>query len=156
MTPEQLPSILDEFARTGADSIFLVVSRTNPPLPLEQLFPGGSSVEWLCHVCSADDIIAVTRADLGIVFDQLEHMEKEEAAQLLGRLRDHHCKRVLFHCAVQTHSKRELLALGYIEQKRPSDDGHLYLFDPELFFERRAWNSPDQWANPDNFKKYRW
>ena len=156
MTPQQLPSILDVFAKANEERAFLVVSRSEPPLPMEQFFPVDSSVEWLCHVQSAEDVVAVERADLSIVFDQLEHMEKTEAVYLLSRLRDLHSNRVLLHCADQTHSKQELMALGFIEQERPSSGGRLFLFDRDLFFQRRDWNTPDKWANPENFKKYRW
>lgn len=156
MTPQQLPSILKEFGKADQESIYLIVSRTEPPLPLKQSFPEGSSVEWLCHVHSVEDVVAVERADLSIVFDQLEHMKKEEGVHLLSRLRDQHSNRVLLHCSDQKHSVQELLALGFIEQQRPSSDGRIFLFDPELFFQRRDWNTPDKWANPENFKKYRW
>jgi hypothetical protein len=156
MTPQQLTSFLEEFAKANQENAYLVVSRTEPPLPLEQVFPDGSSVEWLCHVYSAEDIVAVERADLSVVFDQIEHMEKADGVQLLSRLRDQHSRRVLLHCSDQAHSNQELLALGYIEQKRPSIDGRFFLFDPDLFFERRDWNTPARWANPENFKKYRW
>ena len=156
MTPQQLPSALDAFAKANQESNYLVLSRTEPPLPMEQFFPGDASVEWLCHVYSADDVVAVNRADLGIVFDQLEHMEKSERVHLLSRLRDHCCIRVLLHCADQVLTNQELLALGFIEQESLSEDGHFFLFDPDIFFERRDWNTPDKWANPENFKKYRW
>lgn len=156
MTPQQLPSILAAFGKAGEEKDYLVISRTQPLLPLKESFPEGSSVEWLCHVHSAEDVVAVMRADLSIVFDQLEHMAKEDGEHLLGRLRDQHSKRVLLHCADQMHSDQELLALGYIRQRRSFDDGRLFLFDPEMFFERRDWNTPDKWANPENFKKYRW
>lgn len=156
MTPQQLPAILEVLAKVNEERVFLVVSRSEPPPPVEQFFPVGATVEWLCHVHSAEDMVAVERADLSIVFDQLEHMEKTEAVHLLSRLRDQHSNRVLLHCADQTHSKQELLALGFIEQKRMSSDGRVFLFDPELFFQRRDWNTPDKWAKPENFKKYRW
>ncbi len=156
MTPQQLPSVLDVLAKANEERTYLVVSRSEPPPPIEQFFPVDSSVEWLCHVHSVEDMVAVERADLSIVFDQLEHMEKTNAVHLLSRLRDQHSKRVLLHCADQTHSKQELMALGFIEQKHPSSDGRLFLYDPDLFFPRRDWNTPDKWANPENFKKYRW
>ena len=154
MTPEQLPPILASVEGAVADRSFLVVSRTEPPPPLEQYFPDDSSVEWLCHVYTADDIVAVDRADLGVVFDQIEHMEKMESRHLLGRLRDQHCRRVLLHCGTALFSIQDLLALGYIEH--PSEYGRLFLHDPEQFFERREWNTPDKWAHPENFKKNRW
>ena len=156
MTPQQLPSVIEVLAKVNEESTYLVVSRSEPPLPIEQFFPVDSSVEWLCHVHTAEDMIAVERADLSIVFDQLEHMEKTEGVHLLSRLRDQHSSRVLLHCADQTHSRQELMALGFIEQQLPSSDGRFFLFDPDLFFPRRDWNTPDKWANPENFKKYRW
>ncbi len=131
MTPQQLPSILAEFGDSGQDSNYLVISRTEPPLPLQQSFPEGSSVEWLCQVHSAEDVVAVNRAHLSIVFDQLEHMARDEGLQLLRRLRDAYSNRVLLHCADQNHSKRGLMALGFVEQKRPSIDGRFFLFDPK-------------------------
>ncbi len=156
MTPQQLPSVIEVLAKVNEESTYLVVSRSEPPLPIEQFFPVDSSVEWLCHVHTAEDMIAVERADLSIVFDQLEHMEKTEGVHLLSRLRDQHSSRVLLHCADQTHSRQELMALGFIEQQLPSSDGRFFQFVTDLFFPRRAWNTPDKWANPENFKKYRW
>ncbi len=131
MTPQQLRAILSEFGNADQETTYLVVSRTEPPLPLKQSFPEGSSVEWLCHVQSAEDVVAVKQADLGIVFDQLEHMQEEDGLRLLSRLRDHHSNRVLLHCANQVHSKQKLTALGFIERQCPSFDGHFFLFDPE-------------------------
>ncbi len=133
MTPQHLPSILAEFGKPGEDSNYLVISRTEPPLPLKQSFPDGSSVEWLCHVHSAADVVAVKRAHLSIIFDQLEHMEKEQGVHLLARLRDQYSDRVLLHCRDQMHSDQELMALGFIKQKRPSSGGQLFLFVPENF-----------------------
>lgn len=156
MTPEQLPSALDSFVKTNAVRNYLVVSRTEPSPPIENLFPEDSAVQWLCEVHTADDLVAVERADLGMVFNQLEYMEKNEGVYLLSRLRDQYCRRVVVYCSIETHSAQELLALGYIEQESPSGDGRLFLYDPELFFERRDWNSPEKWANPENFKKFRW
>jgi hypothetical protein len=156
MTPHQLPAILAAFAKANEERDYLVVSRSEPPLPLERLFPDDSTVQWLCHIQTADDLVAVNRVDLGIVFDQLEHMEKRDGEHLLSRLRDQYCRRVLLHCRREIHSVRDLLALGYMEQESPSRDGPFFLFDPELFYEQRDWNSPAKWANPENFKKYRW
>ena len=154
MTPEQLPPVLASVEGAATDRSFLVVSRTEPPPPLEQYFPEDSRVEWLCHVYTADDIVAVDRADLGLVFDQIEHMDRAESTHLLSRLRDQHCRRVLLQCETTMFTKQDLLALGYIEQ--PSEYGRLFLHDPERFFERREWNTPDKWAHPENFKKNRW
>ena len=156
MTPAELRSVLADLTPQNQDKRFLVVSRSAPRSTPEQYFPDDSSVEWLSDIHSADDIGVIERADLTIVFDQLEHMEKTAGVHLLSRLRDLHSKRVLLHCADQVHSKQELLALGFIERNHPSEDGRLFLFDPHLFFERRDWNTPDKWAHPENFNKHRW
>ncbi len=138
MTPQQLPSILEAFGRTGEDRDYLVISRSEPPLPLKQSFPDDSSVEWLCHVHSAEDVVAVKRADLCIVFDQLEYMEKEQGTHLLGRLRDQYSNRVLLHCTEQLHSDQELMALGFITQECPSSGGRFFLFEPKEFKKNRC------------------
>ncbi len=156
MTPAELRSVLAELFTQNQDKRFLVVSRSEPRSTPEQYFPDDSSVAWLSDIQSADDIGIIERADLTIVFDQLEHMEKTEGVHLLSRLRDHHSQRILLHCADRVHSNQELLALGFIGRKHPSDDGRLFLFDPYLFFERRDWNTPDKWAHPENFTKRRW
>ena len=101
MTPEYLPQLVAAVETDSRQSSFLVVSRTEPPPPLEQYFPENSQVEWLCHVCTADDIVAVDKADLGIVFDQIEHMDRADAVHLLARLRDQYCKRtVVLRCVI--------------------------------------------------------
>lgn len=135
---------------------FLVVSRTKPPANPERYFPDESSIEWLSDLCSFDDLGKPKRADLGFVFDQLEHMGKAEGAHLLSRLRDCHCRVVLLHYTGKEFSNRELLALGFIEQGCLSTGGHLFLFDPDIYFERREWNTPEKWARPENFRKFRW
>lgn len=156
MIPQHLQAVLDLFAKDGERSNWLIISRTEPSMPVGRLFPKDATVQWLCHVYSADDLVAVARADLGVVFDQLEHMEDDEGVHLLSRLRDRYCRRVLLHLSDAMHTDKELLGLGYIRQQSAPADGRLYLFDPKLFFEKREWNSPDKWANPENFEKFRW
>lgn len=156
MTSEDLLSALAVLTTQTGDKRFLIVSRSERPSTPEKYFPDESSVEWLGDIQSAASLGAIERADLGLVFDQVEHMQKEEGVHLLSRLRDHHCRRTLLHCAGRVYSNQELLALGFIEQKCPSHGGHFFLFDPDIFFERREWNTPGKWANPQNFKKNRW
>jgi len=156
MTPEELPTVFAAFITRIEGKRLLVISRSERPLTPEQYLPAGASLEWLSDVQLADDMRAIDRVDLSVVFDQLEHMKKTEGVHLLSRLRDHYCNRVLLHCTDQVYSNRELLALGFIEQKRPSSSGSFFLFDPDIFFEQRDWNTPDKWAHPENFKKIRW
>jgi hypothetical protein len=109
---------------------------------------------------SGAEIDSSTRARLGVVVNQLESMSKKNGAHLLSRLRDLTCEKVLLIMRGDEWNSKELLALGYqhLEQdkKRSSIDGRLYLHDPSRFHESREWNNSSNWANPENFNKYRW
>ena len=96
------------------------------------------------------------RATLGIVVAPLDYLSRKKSEQLLSRLRDVHCEKVLLIDTACGWRPEELLPLGYLELKRPSSDGRCYLFDPDAFNEPRKWNNPSEWANPENFRKYRW
>lgn len=110
------------------------------------------------RVTSARELGDDVRADLAVVIDQIESMPRDEAAYLLCRLRDVLCRRVLL--VVRDEDERwpgaELLALGFLELKRTAGDRRFYLFDPALFNEPRDWNNASNWANPENFDRYRW
>ena len=103
-----------------------------------------------------DDLPNTLKAQLGIVALPLDTMTREQTGQLLSRLRDVHCEKVLL---IDTHaqwSPGDLRALGYVEVDNARPDGRCYLFDPDLFNQPREWNNPSDWANPENFRKYRW
>ena len=134
----------------------LIVSRTPPGDVPAAVLPPDTPCHWCSDLQSVDDLPADLRMGLGIVFDQLEFLDKPAAVHLLSRLRDQHCERVAVCLSKPILTEREMLALGYMEQKRPSIDGRLFLFDPDMFFTRREWNTPNHWANPENFSKYRW
>lgn len=156
MTLRELSAVLAALHGPLDHKRILVISRSERPKHFAQCFPASDSLEWRSGIRSIDDLETIERADLGLIFDQLEHMDKSDASQLLGRLRDRHCLGVLLHYGARDFSNQEFLALGYIEQKRPSRDGRLFLFDPDLFFVRRDWNTPEFWAHPENFNKNRW
>jgi hypothetical protein len=102
------------------------------------------------------DLPHALRVQLGIVVAPLDHMQQATAEQLLSRLRDVHCERVVFFDTASAWSPDVLRSLGYLELKRPSIAGRCYLYDPDLFSQPRDWNNPSNWANPENFEKYRW
>jgi hypothetical protein len=102
------------------------------------------------------DLPQALRAQLGIVIAPLEYMPRTNAEQLLSRLRDVHCDRVLLVDTGSGFCADALRALGYLEIRHPSADGCCYLFDPDMFSQPREWNNPSDWANPENFRKYRW
>jgi len=110
----------------------------------------------LGRVRGPNDICDTTRADISVVIDQLEHMSKDDGTHLLSRLRDLISHRVLLLLRGDAWTPDELLAIGYQEVNHTSDNGRYYLFDPDLYYQPRAWNNASGWANPDNFGKYRW
>ena len=103
-----------------------------------------------------DDLPQTLRATIGVVVAPLEYLSRKRAEQLLSRLRDIHCEKVLLCDSDCEWSPEELRPLGYLEMKHPSNGGRFYLFDPDAFNEAREWNNPTDWANPQNFRKYRW
>ena len=103
-----------------------------------------------------DDLPSTLRVDLGIVFAPLDSLTRADTEQLLSRLRDVHCERVLLLDTAADWNQDELRALGYLEVVRARDDVRCYLFDPDQFNQPREWNNPSDWANPENFRKYRW
>lgn len=102
------------------------------------------------------DLPHALRAQVGIVVAPLGQMQRATAEQLLSRLRDVHCERVVLLDTESTWSADVLRSLGYLELERTPMDGRCYLYDPDLFSQARDWNNPDDWANPENFGKYRW
>ena len=152
----ELPQIFTEFSEQGAGTRFMVVCRSRSRCKHDNFLPENSVCSWYFNIRSVDEIDSSERADVGIVLNQIEHMRRTDAMHLLSRLRDQHCRKVLVSITEDVFSDQELLALGYIKQQRPSLDGRFYLFDPELFFEKREWNTPESWAHPDNFDKSRW
>lgn len=102
------------------------------------------------------ELPASLRVQLGIVRAPLDFMTRKDAEQLLSRLRDVHCEKVLLVDAGNAWTPDELRSLGYLEIGGLSKDAPCYVFDPDLFNEPRDWNNASNWANPENFRKYRW
>ncbi len=79
---------------------------------------------------------------------------KNLATQLLGRLRDSGVARTAVSDPTPLFAVSEMLALGYIAV---ADSAYrVFLYDPDEFFSRREWNDARDWANPENFRRYRW
>lgn len=80
-----------------------------------------------------------------------------DVSAVLARLRDVHAGRVLL-CPDQLHvpDSSGFMALGFEPQKSPSVDGLVFVWDPELADQPREWNDSRNWANPENFSKFRW
>ena len=136
----------------------LVISRSAPAGPGDDSSGLPESLVWIDDLETAADLDSHlnARCAIALVFAQLEHMTRESAVHLLGRLRDRHADRVLVDDRTGVFSESELLALGYVALQEPGATMRLFLHDPAEFFSQRAWNTPEDWANPENFRRYRW
>ena len=145
-----IASILDDLGVDAPNASLVTIGLAEADMPEV------GSVEAYEVISAPGDLPHALRAQLGIVVAQLDHIQHATADQLLSRLRDVHCERVVFLDTASVWSPDVLRSLGYLELKRPSIDGRCYLYDPDLFNQPRDWNNSSDWANPENFGKYRW
>jgi hypothetical protein len=117
------------------------------------------------------DAARIALADLGrfdyaVLSHALEPLEPSEGAALIARIRDMHCHRFALACRhTDAHhregewSEPELLALALTLHRRVREDGvwhSVYTYDVDTYNPKREWNSSENWANPQNFRRYRW
>lgn len=146
----RMASILEDLGFGDRNLSLMAVGMSDSELPgvdIKQAFESLSG---------ADELPQSLRAELGIVLAPLDFMSRSSAEQLLSRLRDVHCDKVLLFDTDGGWKPDELRSLGFLEVKPPPIDGRCYLFDPDSFNQPRDWNNPSDWAHPQNFRKYRW
>ena len=150
---EQAPgivSLLDNLGITFRNVSLLTIGMTAAELP------GIEALHAYERLYGIEELPKTLRVQLGIVVAPLGSMSRTGAEQLLARLRDVHCEKVLLVDTGSAWAPEDLRSLGYLEIKWPQVDGRFYLFDPDQFNQPREWNNPSDWANPENFRKYRW
>jgi hypothetical protein len=145
-----IASILDDLGLVTRDLSLLTIGIADAGVP------GADSVQVYETLSGADDLPMTLRATLGVVVMPLDFMTRRNAEQLLSRLRDVHCEKVLLVDTGGVWKPEDLRSLGYLEAGQPSTGVRCYLFDPDTFNQPREWNNPSDWANPENFRKYRW
>ena len=99
-----------------------------------------------------DSLPAGLRADVALVV--LADGEPLPQA-LLARLRDVHVAQIVL-TAQHGLSPGDMLAMGFEKAQSPSVDGLVYVWDAALADKPREWNNARDWANPENFDRYRW
>ena len=134
--------------RSGELGSFAVLSRT-AAIPEVVALPGG---QWLDDVRQATDLDEAGPLGLVVVTNQLEHMEKAAARHLLARLRDGHAAMLVAHDPSRVFSTADYLALGFEVDARAD----CYVYDANAASRQRDWNNASNWANPENFDKFRW
>lgn len=107
------------------------------------------------------------RFDLVFVSHVLEKMPKTAAEQLIARLRDLHCDRLIIVIPIGTDwpnhmshwQQADLLGLGFsllAEFHSNKHRVHIYAFDIASYKTTPEWLSSKYWANPEMFNKYWW
>lgn len=130
----------------------LVISRSSPPVLAGHLH---NHLDWVSSIAAVQLDGMSARFKLALIVDLLPHLSKTDAVQLLAALRDRYAERTIVSNE-GVLSGPELLALGYIRQDLASPEKDVYLHDPDEFYSGREWNDDRNWANPQNFNKYRW
>lgn len=134
--------------RRPAGETFAVLSRSAAE-PDVVAMPDG---QWLSDVALAADLGGLGYLGLIVVTDQIEHMTPDEARHLLARLRDRHSGLVIVHDPTPVFAVSDYLALGFeIDEQKDC-----YVFDAAAESRQRDWNNARDWANPENFDKFRW
>lgn len=77
------------------------------------------------------------------------------ALPCLAALRDRHARIVIVADERECLALTDYLALGFERLEVPGVD-RAFIFDPDSATRRREWNNSRDWANPENFDKYRW
>ncbi len=146
MQPADLILLIEK--RRPAGESFAVLSRSAAE-PEVVSRPDG---QWLSDVLLADDLDGLGYLGLIVVTNQIEHMTPDAARHLLARLRDRHSGLVIVHDPAPVFPVSDYLALGFEIDKQKD----CYVFDAAAVSRQRDWNNARDWANPENFDKFRW
>ena len=129
-----------------------------------------------CPECSLQECISVPtleqldgygRYDLVFVSHVLESMPKSQAEQLIARLRDLLCERLIIVLPIgkdwpghASHwQQTDMLGLGFSRVAKFQYKQHLvhiYAFDIASYKTTPEWLNSKYWANPEMFDKYWW
>lgn len=123
-------------------------------LPADRLLIAGSSYPslsesagvWIGNYQSIMKFEVEEKLELGFA---IEPAADDVAA--LSRMRDLLCRRVLL--STSQWQPNDLRALGFIALE---DNEAMFIYDPDLIEQPREWNNASNWANPENFSRFRW
>ena len=103
------------------------------------------------------------RYDFAFVWDILDHLEKTDARQLIGRLRDLHARLLWVSvpdAGLKNRFGREDAIAQGMRAVRPGQAGgkteQLYEFSLQFYKPVPQWLNAENWANPHLWNKRRW
>ena len=155
--------LLERFLRLWRPRSVLALGAPLPGPLTEYAAAHDAALRTLGIVRDVGALQSLGRFDLAVVTNQLERVPHRDGAELLGRLKNLHTGRVCVLVAprvehgVEWHSN-DFLGLGFIEprdQDRQAEQRFFY-YDLGSYNPERRWNNPSGWANPENFRRYRW
>lgn len=122
--------------------------------------PPATDAELRCVPVAAAlaELAALGRFEFAIVSELVEQLGAPDAEAVLGRLKNLHTDRFMLLTdparSCLGHGALLALALAPLEQL---DDGRIaWCYDIDRYNPERPWNSPEDWAHPENFERFRW
>ena len=130
-------------------------------LVIGDALPAPESVAEVTHVAAATattKLEELGRFDFAIVSGLLEEVEPADAEAVLGRLKNLHTSRFLLLAdpARACLGHDALLALALAPFEHLAHGRVAWRYDLDRYNPERRWNNPEDWANPQNFDRFRW
>jgi hypothetical protein len=117
-----------------------------------------AEVTRLAAAAATTQLEELGRFDFAIVSGLLEEVGAADAEAVLGRLKNLHTSRFLLLAdpARACLGHDELLALALAPFEHLADGRVAWRYDLDRYNPERRWNNPEDWANPQNFDRFRW
>ncbi len=136
------------FAGELAASVVAHWARHHPEAPVRALNPAES-------IAGVEDL---SRYDLALLSEELEHLDHAAGLQWLGSLRNYGVSGI----AVMVRDDGawafgDFIRLGFRRHAQLANEGMtLYSYHLDSYNHKRAWNNPRHWANPELWGKHWW
>lgn len=99
-------------------------------------------------------------ADLALITGTLEHLPHDEGALLLGQLRNYGTHQIaVLMGETPDWAFTDFIGLGFRRHAELENDNGaltLYTYNLDTYNHKRAWNTPENWANPEMWGKAWW
>jgi hypothetical protein len=118
----------------------------------------GTDVTTLPAEAAAAGLADAGRFDFAVVAQLTEIHDADTARVILGRLKNLHTDRFLLLAdpARSCLDRDALLSLALAPLAHLEDGRVAWLYDIDRYNPERDWNTPADWANPENFDRFRW
>ncbi len=109
---------------------------------------------------SLEQLNDIEPIDLAVVSDITDILTKHDATQWLGSLRNRYAAHIIIISDGDASSKQgwqlnDYLGLG-MKQFQSTKKHQLFVYAIESYQRKKDWLNSKNWANPENYGKYRW